>query len=467
MHVMRQLYVSVIMPKILYAADVWVTPLEKAPNAKRTTGSVATIKRLGSVQRIATLAITGALRSTATNVLEAHANILPMHLSIQRACFLATLRYATLDEPHPLARTTQKITTVNQKGNRSPLHQLLKMFPELDPRTLEKIPAISDAPWSPPPTHIKIDDTRERAIERAKKKPVSATFWVFTDGSGIDGYARASAVLFCNDHKVTMLRYRLGPLTEHTVYEAEAVAATMGLHLLKTRTPTMLPAHETTEIGIDNHAVIRAKHNESLHSGSHLLRRIQEHADQVKQKMYYPKKLRMVCIPGHKDIHGNKRADEEPKEAAQGNVSDKKDLPKYLRKKPLRRNKLAVAQAFGKMVKIMWQQECEESHRFERIMAVDDSMPLNSFLKYSKGCNQAQTSILIQLRTARVGLNRHLYQLHQAPDPYCPHCPGEEETVRHYLIDCSYYEWTRQPMQMALQQEWRKINAWLLLRSID
>jgi hypothetical protein len=76
LHIMRQLYISVIIPKIQYAADVWITPLDRKSNAKKTAGSVSAIRRLSSVQRIATLAITGAMRSTATNVLEAHANIL-------------------------------------------------------------------------------------------------------------------------------------------------------------------------------------------------------------------------------------------------------------------------------------------------------------------------------------------------------------------------------------------------------
>jgi ribonuclease HI len=461
MHIMRQLYNSVIMPKILYAADVWITPLEKKPNAKKTTGSVAAIRRLSSVQRIATIAITGAIRSTATNVLEAHANVLPMHLSIKRTCFMATLRYATLADPHPIAPIIRRIAKVNRAGHNSPLHHLLKLFPELDPIKMEKIPAISDEPWSPPPTQIKIDNNREAAIERANRRPASAMFRVFTDGSGIDGNAGAPAVLFCDDYEVATLRYCLGPLAEHTVYEAEAVAATLGLHLLNTRTPSKLPAFGTTEIGIDNHAVIRAKHDESPHSGSHLLKRIREHADIVKRKMYNSKRLRMVWTPGHENIHGNERADEEAKEAAHGDTSDKKELPIYLRKKPLPHNKSAVAQAFDKRIKEEWRQECEKSHRFERILAIDNSLPSRSFLKYTKGCNRAQTSMLMQLRTARIGLNRHLHQLHQAQEPYCPHCPEEEETVRHFLIECGYYTKIRQPVRMALRRDWRKLDSWL------
>jgi ribonuclease HI len=286
-------------------------------------------------------------------------------------------------------------------------------------------------------------------------------FRAFTDGSGIDGYAGASAVLFCDDFEMATLRYRLGPLAKHTVYEAEAVAATLGLHLLKTRTPARLPAFGTVEVGIDNHAVIRAKHDKSPHSGSHLLTRIREHADLVKQKMYNPKRLRMVWTPGHEDIHGNERADEEAKEAAHGNTSNKAELPTYLRKKPLPHNKAAIAQAFDTKIKAEWRQECKTSHRFGRILAIDDSLPSNSFLKYTKGCNRAQTSILMQMRTAQLGLNRHLYQIDQTDEPYCPHCPQEEETVRHFLIDCGYYAKIRQPIRLALRREWRQLDLWL------
>jgi ribonuclease HI len=352
------------------------------------------------------------------------------------------------------------IAKVNRNGHRSPLHQLICQYPQANPTTLEKIPAIGDKPWSPPPTQTRIEIDRATAIEKAKKRS-QPTFRVFTDGSGIDGNAGASAVLFRDDHEVKTLRYQLGPLTEHTVYEAEAVAATMGLYLLKTETPSRLPAQEYVEIGIDNHAVIRAKHDENPHSGSHLLRHIREQADAVKAKMYKPRKLRMVWIPGHEDILGNERADEEAKDAAHGNESMPKDLPKYLRKKPLPRNKSAVAQAFDKDIKLRWRQECESSHRFERLMAIDNTMPSNKFLKYNKACNRAQTSMMMQLRTARIGLNRHLYQLSLTDKPTCPHCPHEEETVRHFLIECPYYWKARQPIRLLLRRDFHKMTAWL------
>jgi hypothetical protein len=68
----------------------------------------------------------------------------------------------------------------------------------------------------------------------------------------------------------------------------------------------------------------------------------------------------------------------------------------------------------------------------------------------------------VQLCTAQIGLNQHLYQLHQTPEPYFPHCPQEKKRVHHYLINCEYYYQIRQPVRLALPQDWRKINFWLL-----
>jgi len=74
---MRQLYLAVGVPKMTYALDVWYTPPHKGIGKKRNSGSVTALRQMSKIQRIATIAITGALRSTATDTLDAHANIPP------------------------------------------------------------------------------------------------------------------------------------------------------------------------------------------------------------------------------------------------------------------------------------------------------------------------------------------------------------------------------------------------------
>jgi len=46
-------------------------------------------------------------------------------------------------------------------------------------------------------------------------------------------------------------------------------------------------------------------------------------------------KVKLVWTPGREDIDGNERADEAAKTAASGLSSEPKDLPNFLRRKPL------------------------------------------------------------------------------------------------------------------------------------
>ena len=91
LRLMRQLYRAVAIPKILYAVDVWYTPIHKKHGAHKSSGSVGTTNKFISFQRTAALAITGALRSTATDVLDLHAGLLPMTLVLCQACHRAVL----------------------------------------------------------------------------------------------------------------------------------------------------------------------------------------------------------------------------------------------------------------------------------------------------------------------------------------------------------------------------------------
>ena len=99
---MRQLYTAVAIPKMMYAINVWLTPPWQWDGAKGCTSSVGMVNRLASLQRVAALAITGAMRTTVTDVINLHADLLPMQLVTHRLCQWATLRIASLPEMHPL-----------------------------------------------------------------------------------------------------------------------------------------------------------------------------------------------------------------------------------------------------------------------------------------------------------------------------------------------------------------------------
>ena len=102
---MRQLYQVVVVPSFSYAANIWFSPIERPTGCKMAWGSVGVACRLTSVQQIATMAITGALRTSATDVLEAHADLWPIEILLHRICHRVALWLAALLETHPLYKT--------------------------------------------------------------------------------------------------------------------------------------------------------------------------------------------------------------------------------------------------------------------------------------------------------------------------------------------------------------------------
>ncbi|KAJ3754820.1 hypothetical protein EV360DRAFT_50905, partial [Lentinula raphanica] len=85
----REWYIATLMSGMLYGADVFLTP-QHHPGAASRDGSVrkkpqrAVVGKLASIQRQVALMITGALPSTPTDLLDIHADLLPMPLAIDK-----------------------------------------------------------------------------------------------------------------------------------------------------------------------------------------------------------------------------------------------------------------------------------------------------------------------------------------------------------------------------------------------
>ena len=69
---MRQLYLAVALPKITYGVDIWYTPPTKLAGYTRNTGLAGLLQQLQKAQRLATLAITGTLRTSPNDYVDAH-----------------------------------------------------------------------------------------------------------------------------------------------------------------------------------------------------------------------------------------------------------------------------------------------------------------------------------------------------------------------------------------------------------
>ena len=183
-NVMKKLYESVAIPKMLYAIDVWGTELLHRGRGKREKGwgPRGFTKQIDKVQRMASLLITGGMRSTATDTLLAHAECLPTTLLIHQHCHRATLRLVTLPKKHPLMNHT--ITAHHSHiCHKSPLHQLFDTF-NINPKTMETIQPIQYAPHGTPRStspYPMIKPTLSSTTYEQKRKTTFAFTWMDQD----------------------------------------------------------------------------------------------------------------------------------------------------------------------------------------------------------------------------------------------------------------------------------------------
>jgi ribonuclease HI len=325
----RKLYVSVVVPRILYGIDVWCTPLHGKNTRGGKKGSVNIIKKLTTTQRAGVLAVTGGFRTSPTDSLDAHAALLPIDLRVKKTCHNAITRLATLPKQHPLHTPVKRSAKGQVKRHRSPLHMLTNIF-GINPSTIEKIPPVRVHPRERgsqvahidiPPSKDKSKQADANAIEEIK---------VYSDRSAHDRKVGTAAILRHEGKPDRILKLHLGTTEQHTVYEAELVGMIMGLHLIKTERRNGVKC----TLNIDNQAALVAIKSEMNKSGQHLTANLLQIAKQLHKRRGNGRfKLTFRWTAGHVGIARNEDADKEAKAVADRESSDKEDLPPCLCKK--------------------------------------------------------------------------------------------------------------------------------------
>ena len=111
-------------------------------------------------------------------------------------------------------------------------------------------------PVRPTPAHeLKIKICLSELSEEAEDalRGNQSCIRLFLDGSGLDSGIGAAAVMYRLGWGPRVLRFHLGPLTDHTVFEAEAVGVILALHMLHFECDA-----KQAIIQLDNQAVLGA-----------------------------------------------------------------------------------------------------------------------------------------------------------------------------------------------------------------
>jgi len=230
---MRQLYIAVALPKMTYALDIWYTPPTKPLGQRKSTGSVGVLHQMKKLQRLASLTIVGGMKSTPTDLLDTHAGLFPIELTLQRICHRAAVHLCTLPATHPLHPMVHDAHRSRCERHRDPIKTALRLF-ELNPHEFELISPDTTPLTSTSSIKVSIITNREDAL--LAESHDTSDYKIYTDSSGHNGKAGASAVLFKtgNSQVLKSLMYHLGDLRRYTVKDAEMVGALLASWLIRT-----------------------------------------------------------------------------------------------------------------------------------------------------------------------------------------------------------------------------------------
>ena len=425
----RKIYEGAAVPQMMYACSAW--------SHARSTGvpyTQNTLHTLENLQARAARAISGAFKATSYAALNVEAHLMPVSQRIEQRNKEALIQMLSA------GRTTQDRT----RGNRQTRHfNPLQSYAASAERQglvddgfrLEIIPAFAMPPWQQGPvTHIEPAAEARSTHDRLFRSDHSTC--IYTDGSRINGHIGAAAVLPVRQK--TMKAY-VGPESASTVYAAELQGINLALQIAVVE---VKEGNRTCgiEIFTDNQAAIRSLSRAEGKSGACILKDILVMFQELQQA---GRSVTVRWIPSHTGIIGNEAADAAAKEAARdgagssgGNPEDPPDKP-YALKPALRAQVHRRAEA---QWTIDWQAETKgkASRRYT-------PTPSKKVLRLHSGLSKKESSILVQMRTEKIGLREFLFN-RKVPgirDRNCS-CRGGRQTVQHLLLTCRNFKDLRQ-----------------------
>ena len=283
---------------------------------------------------------------------------------------------------------------------------------------------------------------------------------VYTDGSGINGKVGAAALT-----RTFGWQSYLGKTGKATVYAAEIVgihialdiildhiAGQQNLNINDNSGEVSNRNHRQYIIYTDNQAAIRTVSNGEAKSAQYIAERVIQAIDTLRH--LYHQEIEIHWIPAHKGVRGNERADRAAKEATGWYVIDKKehDSPRtanrYPDTKPLR---TSISMTINTKMKARWEEEWR-NERTGRSTHKLTPIPTSKLLNLYKNVPKAVSSVIIQMRTGKIGLRACLYKW-KVPEIDNAHCTCDrgDQTLKHVLLQCHRFRKERRQTLRSLQ----------------
>jgi len=169
-------------------------------------------------------------------------------------------------------------------------------------------------------------------------------------------------------------------------------------------------------------------------------------------------RVTMRWVPGYKGNTGNERAGEEAKKAARGDSTHETDVP-VICPGTVPISKAAELQRHHKALKIQARTTFKKTPRARQSLKFDPTMPSPNLSKLCAKLARRPASLLVQLRTRHIPLNKHLFKIGKADSPICTICHSSDETVHHFLLQCPAYMTQRKHLEGKLKRGARSLRT--------
>ncbi|CDO74892.1 hypothetical protein BN946_scf184461.g4 [Trametes cinnabarina] len=446
----RQLFQAVVCPKMEYALVVWFTPISRQPGSRRASGSVGIARQIAKVQRLATLLVTGAFRSTSTSFLDYHAGLLPTELRLNHAAYKAAARIAALPEDHLLHPAIRRCATRYPRYHRSPLHELFHAFPEL--RNVTPLCTASPLALEDWPFEVRLEGSREDACVAADEALASHDICVSVQRQVSGRCIGIAAVAATRDGGTVARQAYLEPASQRQPFDGSLAALTLAVSAIRgcpraTRASILVPDRAAVHLLLSQPDLPLCR---LFLDQVHALRRAR-----------CSLRLRVIWAPSSSSSHTMVTAARSlAKRAAEARVAPSPELHKSITRtfSSLPTSRAVLIRQHLTTLLDTWAAQWRDSPQGNRCATViDDVPPSLTVHKLYRGLNRRQCSVLTQLRSGHIALNAYLACIRAVDSPLCSHC-GIPETVSHFMFTCRRYTLQRHRLRQA-------VNGPLSLRS--